>query len=66
MSASTTPRAIRWRYAGYSARVVLISAEATPDKVKMAVQKGAAGSIVKPFNSGTVPDELRLCLQETG
>jgi two-component system chemotaxis response regulator CheY len=51
------------RYAG---KVVLISAEATLDKVKLSVQKGAAGFIVKPFNSGTVLDELRICLQRTG
>lgn len=50
------------RYAG---KVVLISGEATLDKVKLAVQKGAAGFIVKPFNSGTVLDELRICLQKT-
>ena len=50
------------RFAG---KVVLISAEATLDKVKLAVQKGAAGFIVKPFNSGTVLDELRICLQKT-
>ena len=48
----------------YAGKVVMISAEATLDKVKLAVQKGAAGFIVKPFNSGTVLDELRICLQK--
>ena len=52
--------------AKYAGKVVLISAEATLDKVKLALQKGAAGFIVKPFNSGTVLDELRLCLQKSG
>ena len=51
--------------AKYGGKVVLISGEATLDKVKLAVQKGAAGFIVKPFNSGTVLDELRICLQKT-
>jgi two-component system, chemotaxis family, chemotaxis protein CheY len=40
-------------------RVVMMSAEATLDKVKLAVEKGAAGFIVKPFTSGTVLEELR-------
>ena len=44
-------------------RVVMISAEATLDKVKLAIDKGATGFIVKPFRSGTVLDELRHCLQ---
>jgi two-component system chemotaxis response regulator CheY len=52
--------------AKYAGKVVLISGEATLDKVKLAVQKGAAGFIVKPFNSGTVLDELRICLQKAG
>ena len=51
--------------AKYSGKVVLISADATLDKVQLSVQKGAAGFIVKPFNSGTVLDELRMCLQKT-
>ena len=51
--------------AKYAGKVVLISAEATLDKVKLAVEKGAAGFIVKPFNSGTVLNELRICLQRT-
>lgn len=52
--------------AKYAGKVVLISGEATLHKVKLAVQKGAAGFIVKPFNSGTVLDELRICLQKAG
>ena len=51
--------------AKYSGKVVLISADATLDKVQLSVQKRAAGFIVKPFNSGTVLDELRMCLQKT-
>lgn len=50
--------------AKYSGKVVLISADATLDKVQLSVQKRAAGFIVKPFNSGTVLDELRMCLQK--
>ena len=50
--------------AKYPGKVVMMSAEATLDRVKLAIEKGAAGFIVKPFNSGTVLDELRLCLQK--
>ena len=44
-------------------RVVMMSAEATLDKVNLAVAKGAAGFIVKPFKVGTLLDELRDRLQ---
>ena len=40
-------------------RVVMMSGEATLDKVQLAVAKGAAGFIVKPFKVGTLLDELR-------
>ncbi|MEO8629159.1 MAG: response regulator [Betaproteobacteria bacterium] len=47
----------------YTGVVVLISSEATLDRVQTAIKKGAAGFIVKPFKLGTVLDELRVCLQ---
>ena len=50
--------------AKYRGKIVIMSAEATLDRVKLAVEKGAAGFIVKPFNSGKVLDELQLCLQK--
>ncbi|MEO8628837.1 MAG: response regulator [Betaproteobacteria bacterium] len=40
-------------------RVVMMSGEATVDKVQLALAKGAAGFIVKPFKVGTLLDELR-------
>lgn len=48
-----------------TARVVMMSAEATLDKVKLAVAKGAVGFIVKPFSSGTVLDEIRDRLERS-
>lgn len=50
--------------AGYPGKVVMISAEATLDRIKLAIEKGAVGFIVKPFKPGKVLDELRLCLQK--
>src|SRR5690349_11042930 len=44
-------------------KIVVVSGEATLDKVQLAMSKGAVGFIVKPFRTGTVLDELRTCLQ---
>ena len=43
-------------------KVIMISAEATLDRVKEALAKGASGFIVKPFNAATVLDDLARCL----
>ncbi|HKJ09810.1 MAG TPA: response regulator [Gammaproteobacteria bacterium] len=39
-------------------KVLIISAESTSDRVKEALALGAAGFIVKPFNSATVLDAV--------
>ena len=46
-------------------QVVMMSAEATLDRVKLAVAKGAKGFIVKPFTAGSVLDELRSRVRRT-
>ncbi len=42
-----------------SCDVVMMSAEATLDKVKFAVEKGAKGFLAKPLTAGSVLRELR-------
>jgi two-component system chemotaxis response regulator CheY len=44
-------------------KVVMMSTEATLDRVKLAVAKGAKGFIVKPFSAASVLNELRERLQ---
>ena len=46
-----------------SAKVVMVSADATMDKVSEAVQKGAVGFVVKPLNSASVLDRISICLK---
>ncbi|MFN7085797.1 MAG: response regulator transcription factor [Burkholderiales bacterium] len=43
-------------------RVIMISAEATLDRVQQAMAKGARGFIVKPFNAGKVLSDIAACL----
>ena len=42
--------------------VVMITANASPDNVKEALENGAAGFIVKPFNAARVLDTLERVL----
>jgi YesN/AraC family two-component response regulator len=49
-------RAIKKRFP--ATKVVMISAEATMERVKEAVSSGATGFIVKPFNAGRVLDDI--------
>lgn len=44
-------------------KVLMVSAEATMDKVRSAIRKGAAGFVVKPFNAGCVLDRVRECVK---
>ena len=44
-------------------KVIMVSAESTLDKVKEAVNKGAAGFIVKPFNPAKVLDVIAGCIK---
>jgi DNA-binding NarL/FixJ family response regulator len=42
--------------------VLMVSAEATLDKVREAMEKGAAGFVVKPLNPASVLDRIAKCL----
>ena len=46
-----------------SVKVVMVSADATMDRVSEAVQKGAVGFVVKPLNSASVLDRIAICLK---
>ena len=39
-------------------KVIMVSADATMDKVAEAVQKGAVGFVIKPFNAARVLDKV--------
>ena len=43
--------------------VMMISAEATMDRVKEAIGRGAAGFIVKPLSPASVLDRISQCLK---
>ena len=40
-------------------KVIMVSADATMDKVAEAVQKGAVGFVIKPFNAARVLDKVK-------
>ena len=46
--------------------VLMVSAEATMDKVREAIEKGAAGFVVKPLNPASVLDRIAMCLKGKG
>ncbi len=46
--------------------VLMVSAEATMDKVSEAIERGAAGFVVKPLNSATVLDKIAMCIKRKG
>lgn len=46
--------------------VLMVSAEATMDKVSKAIEKGAAGFVVKPLNSASVLDKIAMCIKRKG
>lgn len=43
--------------------VIMVSADATMDKVSEAIKKGASGFVVKPLNSASVLDRVAACLK---
>lgn len=43
-------------------KVIMVSAEATLDKVTEAIKKGAAGFVVKPLNPARVLDRIWECI----
>ena len=52
------------RKASPSTMVLMVSGDATIDKVKEALEKGAAGFIVKPLKPASVLDKIRACVKE--
>ncbi|GAO36209.1 chemotaxis protein CheY [Sulfuricella sp. T08] len=44
-------------------KIIMVSAEATMDKVTEAIKKGAAGFVVKPFNAARVLDKVLECVK---
>ena len=46
--------------------VLMVSAEATMDKVREAIEKGADGFVVKPLNPASVLDKIAMCLKRKG
>ena len=51
------------RKANPEAMVMMVSAHATMDKVKEAIDKGAIGFIVKPLNPASVLDRIKRCIK---
>lgn len=49
------------RKANPAAMVLMVSANATMNKVKEAIQKGAAGFVVKPLNATSVLNKIKMC-----
>ena len=43
--------------------VLMVSAEATMDRVNEAIKKGASGFVVKPLNQASVLDRVTMCLK---
>lgn len=46
--------------------IVMISASATHDNVRMALENGADGFIVKPFNAASVINTITSCVDAQG
>lgn len=49
-----------------STKVVMVSAEATMDKVKEAIGKGASGFVVKPYDAACVLERIASCFKGRG
>lgn len=54
------------RMAQPEVKVIMISADATLERVTEALQKGASGFIVKPFNAAKVLDDISNALRKSG
>lgn len=54
------------RVAQPEVKVIMISADATLERVTEALQKGASGFIVKPFNAAKVLDDISNALRKSG
>ena len=47
-----------------STKVMMVSADATSDKVIEAVKKGASGFVVKPLSQASVLERIAMCLKK--
>jgi YesN/AraC family two-component response regulator len=47
-------------------KVIMVSAEATMDRVSEAIRKGAVGFVVKPLNATSVLGKIESCLRKRG
>ena len=47
-------------------KVLMVSAEATMDRVNEAIKKGASGFVVKPLNPASVLGRVAICLKGKG
>lgn len=54
------------RQAQPGVKVIMVSSDATMDKVAAAVQKGAVGFVIKPFNAARVLDRVSECIKGKG
>lgn len=45
---------------------LMVSADSSMDKVREAIDKGAADFIVKPLNAVTILDKIAMCLKSRG
>ncbi|MDX8400107.1 MAG: response regulator [Gallionellaceae bacterium] len=52
------------RKANPTVKVLMVSADATIDRVKEAIQKGASGFVVKPLNAASVLNKIKMCLKQ--
>lgn len=43
--------------------VLMVSADSSMDKVREAIDKGAAGFVVKPLNAANILDKIAMCLK---
>ncbi len=62
MDGLATLQAIRQEFP--AVRVIMISAEATLERVKEAIANGADGFIVKPFHAGRVLNDITAVLEK--
>jgi YesN/AraC family two-component response regulator len=47
-------------------KVIMVSAEATMDRVSEAIKKGAVGFVVKPLNATSVLGKIESCFRKGG
>lgn len=45
-------------------RIMMVSADATMDRVAEAIEKGASGFVVKPFNAASVLERINKCFKK--